>query len=101
MKLVEKWGALQFFLSVIGVNLIFFRNAGLLPWQFCQKLDPLKSSLPKYIEIKTKKSTKAVIEALKKVTDARIYGVVNKREVVMRSKISDEVGEVPEVVLPH
>lgn len=58
-------------------------------------------ALAKYIEIKTKRSIKAVTKELKKVTDARIYDKINKQEVVMRSKISDEMKEILEVVLPH
>lgn len=58
-------------------------------------------ALAKYIEIKSKKSIKAVTKELKKVTDARIYDRINRREVVMRSKISDEIREILEVVLPH
>lgn len=58
-------------------------------------------ALAKYIEIKSKRSIKAVMKELKKVTDARIYDEINKREVVMRSKIGDEVREILEVVLTH
>jgi len=58
-------------------------------------------ALAKYIEIKSKRSIKAVVKELKKVTDARIYDGINKREVVMRSKISDEIKEILKVVLSH
>lgn len=53
-------------------------------------------AIAKYMEIKTQKSIKSVIKELKKVTDARIYDQINKREVVMRSKISDEAGFILE-----
>ncbi len=57
--------------------------------------------IAKYIEIKTKKSIKSVIQNLKKITDARIYDEINKREVVMRSKISGELQEILDLILPH
>jgi hypothetical protein len=43
----------------------------------------------------------AIIKELKKVTDARIYDKLNKREFVMRSEINDEIKKVLEMVLPH
>jgi transposase len=51
-------------------------------------------ALAKYIEIKTKKSIKSVTKELKKVTDARIYDQINKREFVMRSGINETLKEI-------
>lgn len=51
-------------------------------------------TLAKYIEIKTKKSIRYVTKELKKVTDARIYDQINKREFVMRSEISETLKEI-------
>ena len=51
-------------------------------------------ALAKYIEIKTNKSIKSVTKELKKVTDARIYDQINKREFVMRSEISESLKEI-------
>lgn len=51
-------------------------------------------ALAKYIEIKTKKSIKSVTKELKKITDARIYDQINKREFVMRSEISKSLKEI-------
>ncbi|MBP7710751.1 MAG: hypothetical protein KA100_06770 [Rickettsiales bacterium] len=48
-------------------------------------------SLAKYIEIKTSRSIKAVVKELKKSINVRIYDEINRREVVMKPKISDEV----------
>jgi transposase len=48
-------------------------------------------ALAKYIEIKTKKSIRSTIKELKKITDARIFDKIHKREITMRSEISDEV----------
>jgi transposase len=48
-------------------------------------------AISKYIETKTKRSIKAVTKLLKKTTDARIYDEINKREVVMRGQINDEL----------
>jgi len=58
-------------------------------------------AIAKYIEIKTKKSIKSVIKELKRVTDARIYDKINKREIVMRSKMNDEVKKIVEIISPH
>jgi hypothetical protein len=58
-------------------------------------------AIAKYIEIKTDRSIKAVVKELKKSINARIYDEINKREVVMRSKISDEVKKILEMILPH
>jgi hypothetical protein len=55
----------------------------------------------KYIEIKTKKSIRNIVKELKKITDARIYDQINKREIKMRSEISDEMKVVLHLVLPH
>ena len=58
-------------------------------------------ALAKYIEIKTKKSIKSVTKELKKVTDARIFDQINKRELTMRSKINEETTEILKMILPH
>jgi len=58
-------------------------------------------AIAKYIEIKTRKSIKSVIRELKRVTDARIYDKINKREFVMRSKMNDEVKKILEMISPH
>lgn len=58
-------------------------------------------AIAKYIEIKTGKSIKSVIKELKKVTDARIYDKISKREMVMRSKMNDEVKEILKMISPH
>ncbi len=51
-------------------------------------------AIAKYIEIKTQKSIRSVTKELKKITDARIFDQINKREVVMRGQISDELQEI-------
>ena len=58
-------------------------------------------AIAKYIEIKTQKSIKSVIKELKKVTDARIYDKIRKREIVIRSKMNDEVSKILEMISPH
>lgn len=42
-----------------------------------------------------------MIKELKKSIDAKIYDETNQREVVMKSKISDEVRKILEIILPH
>ncbi|OFX09725.1 MAG: hypothetical protein A3H30_00105, partial [Alphaproteobacteria bacterium RIFCSPLOWO2_02_FULL_40_19] len=44
-------------------------------------------ALAKYIEIKTKRSIKFVINELKEITDAHLYDELNNREVIIRSEI--------------
>jgi transposase len=58
-------------------------------------------ALAKYIEIKTKKSIRSVTKELKKITDARIYDQINKRELTMRSKINEETAGILKMILPH
>lgn len=58
-------------------------------------------AIAKYIEIKTQKSIKSAIKELKRVTDARIYDKINKKEFVMRSKMNDEVKKILEIISPH
>lgn len=58
-------------------------------------------AIAKYIEIKTEKSIKSVIKELKRVTDARIYDKINKKEILMRSKMNDEVKKILKMISPH
>jgi hypothetical protein len=51
-------------------------------------------ALAKYIEIKTNKSISFVTKELKKVTDAKIYDQINKKELVMRSEIRESLKEI-------
>ena len=51
-------------------------------------------ALAKYIEIKTNKSIRFVTKEMKKVTDARIYDQINKKEFVMISEISESLKEI-------
>ena len=48
-------------------------------------------AIAKFIEIKTKKSIRSVVKELKKVTDARLYDEIGKREFIKRSKINDVI----------
>ena len=57
-------------------------------------------ALSKYIEIKTKQSIRAVLDACKSVTDARILHTVTNKTIIMRSSIPDEVKSIQEI-LPH
>lgn len=51
-------------------------------------------SLCKYMELKTKKSTKVIIKLLKQVTDARIKNTLTNEEIILRSEISTETEEL-------
>jgi hypothetical protein len=45
----------------------------------------------KYMELKTKKSTKHIVKLLKGVTDAKLLNTLSKEEITLRSPISEEV----------
>lgn len=48
----------------------------------------------KYMELKTKKSTKVIIKLLKQVTDARILHTLTNEEIILRSEISTETEKI-------
>ena len=48
----------------------------------------------KYMELKTKKSTKAMIKLLMEVTDARILHTLTNEEIILRSEISAETEDL-------
>ena len=48
----------------------------------------------KYMELKTKKSTKAIIKLLMQVTDARILNTLTNEEIILRSEISTETEDL-------
>lgn len=56
-------------------------------------------AIAKYIKIK--RSIRAVTKELKKSINARIYNDANKREVIMKPKISNEVKNILEIILPY
>jgi transposase len=47
----------------------------------------------KFMELKTKKSTKVIIKLLKQVTDARILNTLTNEEIILRSELSTETKE--------
>ena len=51
-------------------------------------------SVCKYMELKTKKSTQAIIKLLMQVTDARILHTLTNEEIILRSEISTETEEI-------
>lgn len=55
----------------------------------------------KWLEIVTEKSAKYVVDQLKMVTDARMLNLVTDKEVLMRSKIPDEVSLMLKKISPH
>jgi len=52
----------------------------------------------KYLELKTKKSTKAIVKLLMQVTDARILHTLTGEEIILRSEISTEIEEILELL---
>jgi len=55
----------------------------------------------KFMEIKTGRSTKAVLKMLMGVTDARILDKTNNREILMRSEVGVEVGKMLDLILSY
>jgi transposase len=48
----------------------------------------------KYIELRTGRSTKAMIKLLKKITDARILNTLTGEEIIIRSDVSEEIQQL-------
>lgn len=48
----------------------------------------------KYMEVKTGRSTKAIIKLLKKITDARILNTLTNEEIIIRSDITNEIKQM-------
>ena len=48
----------------------------------------------KYMELKTERSTKAIMKLLKKVTDARILNTLTDEEIVIRSDVPEEIQQL-------
>lgn len=56
----------------------------------------------KYMELKSGRSTKAIIKLLKKITDARILNTLTNEEIIIRSDISEEIQQLlKSLSLPH
>lgn len=56
----------------------------------------------KYMEIKTGRSTKAIIKQLKSITDARILNTLTNERIIIRSDMSEETQQLLETLsLPH
>ena len=51
-------------------------------------------AVSKYLEIKTARSLQQVIKTLKQVTDAQLWNTLTDQEIVMRSKIPEEVKDI-------
>jgi transposase len=48
----------------------------------------------KYMELKTGRSTKAILKLLKSVTDARILNTLTNEEIIIRSELSEEIQQL-------
>ena len=59
-------------------------------------------SVCKYMELKTGKSTKAIIKLLKQVTDVRLLNTLTNEEIIIRSELSPEIHRLlKDLFLPH
>jgi len=50
----------------------------------------------KYMELKTKKSTKKIIKLFKSVTDAQIKNLLTGEEIILRSEMTEELRQLLE-----
>ena len=57
-------------------------------------------SVCKYMELKTKKSTKKIVKLLKSITEARVKNLLTNEEVIMRMKIPEEIEQLWKTLLP-
>jgi len=48
----------------------------------------------KYMELKTGRSTKAIIKMLKKITDARLLNTLTNEEIIIRSDVPEEIQQL-------
>ena len=48
----------------------------------------------KYMELKTGRSTKALMKLLKKITDARILNTLTGEEIIIRSDVPEELQQL-------
>lgn len=48
----------------------------------------------KYMELKTRKSTKKIVKLLKSITEARILNKLTGKEIIMRQELSEDVAEL-------
>lgn len=48
----------------------------------------------KYMELKTARSTKAILKLLKSITDARILNTLTNEEIIIRSELTEELQQV-------
>lgn len=56
----------------------------------------------KYMELKTGRSTKAIMKLLKKITDARILNTLTGEEIIIRSDVPEEIQKLLKTLsLPH
>lgn len=56
----------------------------------------------KYLEIRTGKSARFVIDKLKSITDGRIFNTVTGKEIMMRGEITEEIQTLlNQILLPH
>lgn len=51
----------------------------------------LSLAVCKYMELKTGKSTKAILKLLKSITDARLFNTLTNEEIIIRSEVTEEI----------
>ena len=59
-------------------------------------------AISKHIEIKSSMSIRAFLDKCKKVTDGRLFNKINKKEIIMKAKVPEELSEIiSKIVRPH
>jgi len=51
-------------------------------------------AVSKYMEIKTNKSLQQIVNLLKQITDARLFDTLTNKEIILRTKIPEEVKDI-------
>lgn len=54
----------------------------------------LSLAVCKYMELKTARSTKAILKLLKSITDARILNTLTNEEIIIRSELTEEIQQL-------
>jgi transposase len=59
-------------------------------------------AISKHIEIKSSMSIRAFLDKCKKITDGRLFNKINKKEIIMKAKVPDELAEIiSKIIQPH
>jgi transposase len=59
-------------------------------------------AISKHIEIKSSMSIRAFLDNCKNITDGRLFNKINKKEIIMKAKVPNELAEIiAKIIQPH